>query len=96
MTLDEFKASLSNDTPPDTLSPALSALWLEAKGEWEASHKQVQDADTQDAAWVHAYLHRKEGDDSNARYWYNRAGQDFPEQSLDEEWETLAASLLKS
>lgn len=96
MTLDEFKASLSDDAPPADLSPALSALWLDKKGEWEASHERAQDSGTQDAAWVHAYLHRKEGDASNARYWYNRAGRDFPEQSLDEEWETLAVNLLQS
>ena len=95
MTLDEFKASLSGDTPPADLSPALSALWLDRAGKWAASHEQVQDADTQDAAWVHAYLHRKEGDAANARYWYNRAERDFPEQSLAEEWEALAASLLE-
>ena len=95
MTLEDFKASLSADTPPPDLSPALDALWLDAKGEWEASHERAQEVDTQDAAWVHAYLHRKEGDASNARYWYDRDGRDFPEQSLDEEWETVATALLK-
>lgn len=95
MTLDDFKASLSNDTPPTDLSPALGALWLDAKGEWEASHERTQDDDTQDAAWVHAYLHRKEGDESNARYWYNRAGRDFPEVSLKEEWENITTALLE-
>jgi len=71
----DFKASLSNATPADGLKPPLAALWWAAKGDWYAAHKIVQDESDTRAAWVHAYLHRVEGDLSNAGYWYRRAGQ---------------------
>lgn len=95
MTLIEFKASLQNAEPPQGINDLLRALWHDAKQDWNTSHNIAQDVETSDGSWVHAYLHRKEGDESNARYWYNRAGKKFPKISLEEEWEEIAAELLK-
>ena len=95
MTLNEFESSLSGEQPPADLSPYLTALWRDARGEWDAAHGIVQDIETKTAAWIHAYLHRKEGDESNARYWYRTAGRPFPSgRSLEEEWRDLAEQLL--
>lgn len=95
MTLDEFKNSLTQPGPPDGLSPYLQALWHEGKGNWDRAHEIVQDIETQEASWIHAYLHRKEGDESNARYWYGRARKSFPTgTSLDDEWESLVERLM--
>lgn len=95
MELGDFKTSLSGDRPPDELSPLLEALWFDAKGDWRRAHGIAQDEEGRDAARVHAYLHRKEGDLSNAGYWYRRAGESARSGSLDEEWESLADALLK-
>lgn len=89
-----FAASLSDPGPPSGLSPALQALWHEAKGDWDRAHALCQEGPEQDGAWVHAYLHRKEGDEGNARYWYARAGKPFRPAPLDEEWRGIAAALL--
>ncbi|MFP6702901.1 MAG: hypothetical protein VB861_14230, partial [Planctomycetaceae bacterium] len=70
MTLDDLKDSLDNNSPPENLSDELRALWLAARDGWEAGHVIVQKLDTPTAAWVHAHLHRIEGDNSNAAYWY--------------------------
>ena len=94
MTLPEFKDSLSQQTVPDDLSPALKALWADGVGNWQAAHTFAQEDDGRDAALVHAYLHRKEGDDANARYWYERAGASLPKISLEAEWEGIAEQLL--
>lgn len=94
MTLDEFKATLSGATPPGGLSPALVALWHDAKGDWAAAHRVAQDVDDERGAWVHAYLHRKEGDASNASYWYRRAGQPVARGTLEQEWEAIVTALL--
>ena len=75
MTLIEFKNSLLNSAPPATVSSELAALWWARKGDWNRAHGIVQELSTPQAAWVHAYLHRVEGDASNARYWYRQAGQ---------------------
>jgi hypothetical protein len=83
----DFKASLSNASPAPQLGPPLAALWWAAKGNWDAAHKIVQDEDTAEAAWVHAYLHRLEGDLSNAGYWYRQAGQPVAKDPLETEWE---------
>jgi hypothetical protein len=91
MTLSEFKAS--KDAP--TLSPELQSLWHDAKGDWEKAHTLVQDSNTKDAAWVHAYLHRKEGDNSNALYWYRRAGKNEFKGTLEQEWEDMVKALLE-
>jgi len=88
MTFDEFKLSLSSNTPPAG-SDYLKALWYDAKGDWEKSHNIIQDLNTKMGSWIHAYLHRKEGDISNADYWYSRAGERRPSFSLEKEWEEL-------
>jgi len=90
----DFKASLTDDAPPPALSPSLTALWWAAKGNWDAAHKIAQDQDTSDSAWVHAYLHRVEGDPGNAGYWYRQAGKPVARDSVETEWERIAAALL--
>ncbi len=94
MTLDQFRASLNPSSAPAELSPLLVALWWDAKGYWNQAHEIAQDEDSTDAAWVHAYLHRKEGDNGNADYWYNRAHQSPCTSSLDAEWEQIVAALI--
>jgi hypothetical protein len=76
------------------LSAPLRALWQEAQGDWKRAHQIVQDEDDRDSAWVHAYLHRREGDLPNAGYWYRRAGRPVEQAALDEEWEAIVAALL--
>ena len=92
----QFKASLTANTPPMMLSHALQALWFDAKGDWNTAHSHAQAQDDAIGAWVHAYLHRKEGDQSNAAYWYRRAQKPVASASLAEEWESLLATLLVS
>ena len=94
MELADFRDSLSKSAPPDDLGSLLRALWHDAKGDWSRAHEIVQDEAGHDAAWVHAYLHRKEGDLANASYWYQRAGKPVWKEPLEEEWEALAAALL--
>lgn len=89
-----FMASLSADAPPALARPLLRALWLEKKGDFDGAHAIAQDVDDADGALVHAYLHRKEGDLSNAGYWYRRAGSRPFEQGLDAEWEALVRRFL--
>lgn len=91
-----FRASLSGTSPASGLEPALAALWWAAKGQWDAAHKIVQDEDTANAAWVHAHLHRVEGDLGNAGYWYRQAGQPVAKDSLEAEWERIVSALLGS
>ena len=93
MTLTEFQSTLTNAAPPH-VSLVLQALWQDAKGDWEAAHRIAQDVDDADGAWVHAYLHRKEGDLSNARYWYRQAGQEPPTDTLESEWSRIVLELL--
>jgi hypothetical protein len=95
MTLQEFTASLSQAHPPVNISPLLKSLWLDAKGDWNASHNIAQDVNSADGSWVHAYLHRKEGDDGNAAYWYHRAKKTPSKKSLTEEWEEIVSDLLE-
>ncbi len=90
----DFKASLANAKPADGLAPPLAALWWAAKGDWDAAHKIVMNEDSKDAAWVHAYLHRVEGDLGNAAYWYRKAGRPPASDPLEAEWEAIAATLL--
>jgi hypothetical protein len=92
----EFKASLSGAAPAPQLNAPLAALWWAARSGWDAAHKLVQDEDTREAAWVHAYLHRVEGDLGNAGYWYRQAGQPVAAGSLETEWERIASVLLGS
>jgi hypothetical protein len=94
MTLAEFRATLSAGAPPPDLPPLLRALWHDAKGDWSAAHHVAQDVESSDGSWVHAYLHRKEGDAGNAAYWYRRAGKPVTGDSPDEEWEQIAEELL--
>ncbi len=94
MTLEEFRATLAFRDPPEGAGLALRALWQDAKGNWEAAHKIAQAQTGEDGAWAHAYLHRKEGDLSNASYWYERAGKAVPDLTLDQEWEAIVAALL--
>jgi hypothetical protein len=89
MTYDEFISSLSSDQPPAKISEVLKALWYDGKNDWDGSHTIAQEIDDKNGSWVHAYLHRKEGDLSNARYWYSRAGKSEPKMSLKEEWDSL-------
>jgi hypothetical protein len=91
----DFRASLADTAPQPTLSPPLAALWWAAKGNWDEAHRIVQAEDGADAAWVHAYLHRLEGDLSNAGYWYRQAGQRVAKDSLEAEWERIVSALLK-
>ena len=85
---------LEADEPPTELAPLLVALWHARRDEWEAAHKIAQGVDDADGSWVHAYLHRVEGDLSNANYWYRRAGRPECATSLAEEWEEVARALL--
>ncbi len=94
MDLTAFRESLREGNPPDGLSPALRALWHDGKGDWNRAHDCLQGQEDRDSAWVHAYLHRKEGDDGNAAYWYRRASQPVSTDTLDQEWESIAESLL--
>jgi hypothetical protein len=94
MTLDEFRASLSQTDPPPELPVPLTALWWDAKGDWDRAHGLVDSLDTRDAMAVHAYLHRKEGVSWNAEYWYNRAGRKFHGLSFEAEWHALAEEML--
>jgi len=96
MTLLEFKSSLQHAAPPLGINDLLRALWYDAKHDWNSSHAIAQDIETSEGSWVHAYLHRKEGDDSNAQYWYSRARKKFPKVSLAEEWEEIADHFLKT
>jgi hypothetical protein len=93
MTPAEFKASLADATPPALPAPLL-ALWHDARGDWDRAHKCVDTLSDEDAMWAHAYLHRKQGDFSNARYWYARAGRPPAQGSLADEFAELLDALL--
>jgi hypothetical protein len=95
MNLQTFQDSILESAPPAGLSPALQALWWDAKGDWDKAHERAQERDDGDGMRVHAYLHRKEGDQSNAGYWYRRAGAAPSTLTLDEEWEELVRTLLE-
>ncbi len=86
---------LSSSAKPTGASNALLALWHDARGDWERAHELVQEEESPEAYWVHAYLHRKEGDRNNAAYWYRQAGQRPADGSLDTEREMIAAALLQ-
>jgi hypothetical protein len=94
-TLTEFKASLNTNGPDTGLSVQLISLWYDAKGDWTLAHQQVDHLGDKESAWVHAYLHRKEGDIGNADYWYRKAGHVRPNTSLAQEWEALVLYFLK-
>jgi hypothetical protein len=90
----QFEASLTLDAPDAKLSPVLKSLWFDAKGEWKKAHDLVDQLPGTDAAWVHAYLHRKEGDIWNADYWYAKAKKTRPTTTLEAEWESLVSHFL--
>ena len=92
--INEFKESLDGDQPPEGLTELLQALWWDGKGNWKRAHETAQDVSNADGAWVHAYLHRKEGDEGNAGYWYSHAGKPKSRQSFDQEWEQIVVSFL--
>ena len=95
MTLAEFRASVTSATTPPGIPALLRALWHDAAGDWDEAHRIAQDVDDADGSWVHAYLHRKEGDAANAAYWYRRAGRPASRLSLDDEWAEIAGELLR-
>ncbi len=96
MTIHSFEQNIKNNQLPEGLSVYLQALWYDAKGDWNKAHHLVDSLEGGTAAAIHAYLHRVEGDDMNAKYWYNKAGRQMPDISLKEEWQNLAEELLQS
>jgi hypothetical protein len=96
MSIQEFNATLSRSVPPTHLNALLQALWHDAKGDWEAAHNLAQDVHSAQGSWVHAYLHRKEGDPGNASYWYHRANKPMSQKSLKDEWTEIVSALLLS
>jgi hypothetical protein len=92
--LASFEASVTQTAPPHGLSDALQALWHERRGDWNRAHQIAQEIAGPDGAWVHAYLHRREGDPSNATYWYQHAGKPIARGPLDEEWAAIVEALL--
>lgn len=95
MTPTEFSASLTQSAPPAGLTPALAALWWDGQGDWTRAHDLINDMETPDTMAVHAYLHRKEGEQSNADYWYRKAGSQHRRPTLEAEWQTLVEAFLK-
>ncbi len=89
MTIAEFRTARAEE-----LEGILLALWWDAKGDWSRAHEVAQEVEGADGAWVHAYLHRKEGDDGNAGYWYRRAGRAVGRGDLDKEWAQIVGELL--
>src|SRR5687768_10834092 len=96
MNLEEFKTSLSQEAPPPVISVYARALWLDAREDWKGAHDIVQHLNDEQAAWIHGYLHRKEGDIWNADYWYSRAKRKRPDLNLNAEWEQLAGFFLEN
>ena len=95
MTPAAFKRTLADAAPPGALAPALAALWWVKKGDWDKAHRLVQDESGPPAAWVHAYLHRVEGDLGNASYWYRQARKPTCDAPLDTEWAAIVETLLE-
>ena len=93
MKIAKFKEYLELSKPPVELNNPLTGLWYDAKGDWPRAHQAVGDDSSVDSAWVHAYLHRKEGDLANASYWYHQAKQEVYDGSLSEEWESLVQAI---
>ncbi len=94
MDLFTYKASLLKAIPPADISVYLLSLWHDARGDWEKAHETIQDVTTKNASWIHAYLHRKEGDTFNADYWYSKAGKTRPSTSLEQEWESISEVMI--
>ena len=96
MTIEQFRKSLTQTVPPPGTSNGLRAMWEDAKGNWDAAHAIAQEIEDATGSWIHAYLHRKEGDLGNAGYWYRRAGQSVAHDTLEEEWERIVSALLRT
>jgi hypothetical protein len=96
MNLESFMTSLSSRNPPAELNVYLLSLWYDGKGDWSKAHEIIQGMEDENGSWIHAYLHRKEGDLWNADYWYRKAGRSRPGSSLKEEWTNIIAALLES
>ena len=96
MTFDQYKKSVGGHKPDNLLSQLLQALWWDAKGQWDQAHNITQEIHSNEAAAVHAYLHRKEGDIGNASYWYRSAGRPGFKGTLEQEWKSLVRDLLNS
>ena len=96
MKLNDFQKSLDQPRPPRGLTNPLAALWHAARGEHEKAHGLVQDDQSEEAAWVHAHVHRAEGDEDNARYWYDKAGKPHARIGVKDEWAEIAGALLGS
>jgi len=94
MRFDDFRQSLTATEPPPGLTLALAGLWWDAKGDWKRAHESAQQDEGSDGSWVHAHLHRKEGDQDNALYWYGRAGKPVCREPLDVEWLSMVKDLL--
>ena len=94
LSLEQFLSSLKSASPPAGLTRALSGLWYDGHGDWDAAHREVQTGNSVNEDWVHAYLHRKEGDLANAAYWYSRGGHSLSTKSLDDEWFDIVTMLL--
>ena len=94
MTFEEFRDSLRDSHPPEGLGFALAGLWWDAKGDWTRAHESAQQDEGRDGSWVHAYLHRKEGDPGNAAYWYRSAGKPVCREPLEAEWKQIVFSLI--
>lgn len=92
----EFEDSLRLSAPPSHWPEGLRALWLDARGDWEASHNIAQEMHSPLGSWIHAYLHRKEGDEPNARFWYGMANKSFSDISLDDEREEIVLSIISA
>jgi len=94
MDFEDFQRSLEGPAPPAGVPTLAAALWWDAKGEWARAHEIAQDVASADGAWVHAYLHRKEGGEDNAGYWYGQAGRPRSRSPFNVEWEEIARSIL--
>jgi hypothetical protein len=95
MTLHEFRQSLTAAEPPAGFTLALTGLWWDGKGDWSKAHESAQQDEGANGSWVHAYLHRKDGDQGNAAYWYSRAGKPVCHEPLDVEWASIVQALLR-
>jgi len=95
MDFDQFKNSLKEKEPDSGLPRELKALWYDARGDWNKAHELIQDETTRHASWIHAYLHRKEGDIGNAMYWYSKARKPLAQTSLSDEWEGIVRDLIQ-
>lgn len=97
MNAKDLAQSAANDSqPPSGLSVEAKALWHARAGKWDAAHDLCQEVPGKAGSWIHAWLHREEGDLGNASYWYSRASREMPPQtvSLEDEWMGIATELL--